>query len=311
MSIWTVNSVGADVHPIPIICGPTASGKTSLALNLATEYPIEIVSADSRQLVRYLDIGTAKPTAEERARVPFHLLDLVEPGERYSAFRFISDASRSIDQILSRGHVPVIVGGTGLYLRALTDGVVEIDQGDMAIRERLEQELAETGPQAMHERLRQIDPLEAAKIHPHNRVRVIRALEIFYLTGKTKSEMTATGGYRKSDFEFEYYCLAPPRPELYDTINRRVDCMIEDGLVAELQSLIERGYLEKIRWANIIGYNELIQWQEGRMSLDEAMAAIKQNTRRYAKRQMTWFRGQAGCAYYATAAALRQKLRVL
>jgi len=298
------------MHPITIICGPTASGKTSLALDLATEYPIEIVSADSRQLVRHLDIGTAKPTPEERARVPFHLIDLIEPGERYSAFRFISDASQSIDQILSRGRVPVIVGGTGLYLRALTDGVVEIEQGDMAIREQLERELVETGPEVMHNRLRQIDPLEAAKIHAHNRVRVIRALEIFYLTGKTKSEMAATGSYRKSDFEYEYYCLAPPRQELYDTINRRVGRMIEDGLVPELRSLVERGYLDKIRRANIIGYNELIQWQEGRRSFDDAVAAIKQNTRRYAKRQMTWFRGQTGCSFYETAAALRQKLRM-
>ena len=299
------------MHPIPIICGPTASGKTSLALEMAAQYPIEIVSADSRQMVRYLDIGTAKPTPDERARVPFHLIDLIEPGERYSAFRFISDASQAIEQILKREHVPVIVGGTGLYLRALTDGVVEIEPGDMAIREQLERELAEVGPQVMYEKLRQIDPLEAAKSHPNNRVRVIRALEIFYLTGKTKSEMTATGGYRRSDFQFEYYCLAPPRPELYEAINRRVDKMMASGLVAELRSLVERGQLEQIRRANIIGYNELIQWLDGRVSLDEAVAAIKQNTRRYAKRQMTWFRGQTGCKFYETAVELRHKLRLV
>ncbi len=298
------------MHPIPIICGPTASGKTTLALELADLYPIEIVSADSRQLVRYLDIGTAKPTPEERARVPFHLIDLIEPGERYSAFRFISDASAAINQILKRGNMPIVVGGTGLYLRALTDGVVEIDQADMSIRDQLEREMAETGPQAMYERLTQIDPLEAAKIHPHNRVRVIRALEIFYLTGKTKSEMTATGGYRKPEFKFEYFCLAPPREQLYDVINSRVDRMFDDGLMTEFQSLVERGYLERIRKANIIGYNELIVCQEGRWSLEEAIASIKQNSRRYAKRQMTWFRGQTGCTMYETAASLRQKLRL-
>ncbi len=298
------------MHPIPIICGPTASGKTSLTLELANEYPIEIVSADSRQLVRHLDIGTAKPTPEERARVPFHLIDLIEPGERYSAFRFINDASHAIEQILKQSRIPVVVGGTGLYLRALTDGVVEIEQGDMVVREQLEREMSEDGPQVMYDRLKQIDPLEAAKIHPHNRVRVIRALEIFYLTGKSKSEMTATGGYRRPDYQFEYYCLAPLRPELYGTINRRVDQMIEAGLVAELESLLARGYLEKIRRANIIGYNELIQWQEGRVSLEEAVATIKQNTRRYAKRQMTWFRGQATCPMYETVTALRQKLRL-
>ncbi|PWB68375.1 tRNA (adenosine(37)-N6)-dimethylallyltransferase MiaA [candidate division GN15 bacterium] len=296
--------------PIPIICGPTASGKTSLALALAAEYPIEIVSADSRQLVRHLDIGTAKPTAEEQARVPFHLIDVIEPGERYSAFRYIGDASLAIDQILKRGRIPVVVGGTGLYLRALTDGVVEIDQSDMTIRDQLEREMAENGPQAMYERLKQIDPLEAAKIHPHNRVRVIRALEIFHLTGKSKSEITATGGHRKPDYAFEYFCLAPPRAELYETINRRVDRMVGDGLVTEFESLLARGYLERIRRANIIGYNELIDWQEGRWSLDEAVASIKQNTRRYAKRQMTWFRGQTGSTLYETAASIRQKLRL-
>lgn len=298
------------MQPIPIICGPTASGKTSLAVELAEQYPIEIVSADSRQMVRYLDIGTAKPTSEERKRVPFHLIDIIDPGERYSAFRFINDASQAIAEILSRGKRPLVVGGTGLYLRALTDGVVEIEPGDMVVRERLERELAENGAEPMWERLRQIDPLEAAKIHPNNRVRLIRALEIFELTGKSKSEMTVSGGYRKSEYLFEYYCLVPPRPELYDAINRRVDLMLTGGLVAEFESLVAQGYLERIRRANIIGYNELVQWKDGRLSLEQAAAEIKQNSRRYAKRQMTWFRGQEGCQFYETAAAIRQILRI-
>ena len=298
------------MNPIPIICGPTASGKTSLAIELATDHPIEIVSADSRQMVRYLNIGTAKPSAEERQRVPFHLIDIIEPGERYSAFRFISDASNAIDDILRRGKLPVVVGGTGLYLRALTDGVVEIEPGDMAVRERLENELALHGSERLWEHLNQIDPLEATKIHPNNRVRLIRALEIYELTGKSKSEMTASGGYRKSSYGFDYYCLAPPRQELYDTINRRVDSMLEAGLVAEFEDLVSRGYLEPVRRANIIGYNELILWKEGRLSLEQAAAEIRQNSRRYAKRQMTWFRGQQGCRFYESPSALRQNLRI-
>lgn len=298
------------MNPVPIICGPTASGKTSLAIELAAEYPIEIVSADSRQMVRYLDIGTAKPTAEESKRVPFHLIDIIEPGERYSAFRFIDDASNAIADIFKRGKLPLVVGGTGLYLRALTDGVVEIDPADMAIRERLEQELVEIGPERMWKRLNSIDPLEAAKIHPNNRVRLIRALEIFELTGKSKSEMTASGGYRKSEYSFEYYCLAPPREELYETINRRVDMMVDAGLAAEFENLVSRGCLEPMRRANIIGYNELILWKEGRLSFEQAIAEIKQNSRRYAKRQMTWFRGQAGCRFYESPSALRQNLRM-
>jgi len=183
----------ADHPPIPIVCGPTACGKTGIALELAPSYPLEIVSADSRQVVRHLDIGTAKPTAEERAIAPHHLIDLIEPGQRYTAFRFIDEATAAIDSILAREHVPVVVGGTGLYLRALTDGVVEIENDDLGIRERLERDMEELGPEAMHERLQSIDPLEAAAVHPHNTVRVIRALEICHLTGRGKAELVTTG----------------------------------------------------------------------------------------------------------------------
>ena len=285
------------MNPIPIICGPTASGKTALAMRLAETHPVEIISADSRQILKYFDIGTAKPTLKERARVPFHLIDMIEPGERYSAFRFIGDATRVIDQIISRGHLPVIVGGTGLYLRALTDGVVEIEEPDMAIREQLEADLKTSGSEAMHARLSEIDPLEAVKIHPNNWVRIIRALEIYLLTGKTKSELTATGSYRRGDHSYEYFCLAPPRDRLYETINIRVDQMIQDGLLEEISGLIERGYAEKIRFANIIGYKELMELLDGRVTIDEAVSEIKQNTRRFAKRQMTWFRRQQGCKF--------------
>ncbi len=297
-----IASLGAaEARPIPIICGPTASGKTAVALELASHAPIEIVSADSRQLVRHLDIGTAKPTAAERARVPFHLIDIIEPGERYSAFRFINDATRVIKEILKRGHQPMLVGGTGLYLRALTDGVVEIEQGDMLIRQDLERQMDELGPEALHARLREIDPLEASKIHPNNRVRVMRALEIFYLTGKSKSEVTATGSYRKSDFRFEYHCILPERARLYKRINERVDEMLEQGWVAEVEGMAVQGMAEQVRRANIIGYSDLLNYIEGLISLDEAVSSIKQNTRRYAKRQVTWFTRQGNCKYYIAA----------
>lgn len=299
-----------EAQRIPIICGPTGSGKTDAALALARDYPIEIVSADSRQIIKHLDIGTAKPTAEERRQVSFHLLDLIEPGERYSAFRFIDDANAAIGSILTRGRIPLVVGGTGLYLRALTEGVVEIEPDDHTIRERLEQEMDESGPEAMHEKLREVDPKEAHRIHPNNRVRVIRALEIYHLTGKPKSELVATGDYRRGDFACDYYCLMPPRERLYAAIDARVDRMMAAGLLQELQNLVKKGYTEQIQKANVIGYAELIGHLQGNFSLPEGVSLIKQNSRRYAKRQLTWFRRQPECRFFEDAPALIEAVGV-
>ncbi len=284
---------------VPIVCGPTGSGKTGVALALADQFPVEVVSADSRQIVRHLNIGTAKPTPDECNKVTFHLVDIIEPGERYSAFRFVEDANAAIAGILERGRTPLVVGGTGLYLRALTEGVVQIDNDDLAVREKLETEMEEIGPKAMHERLAGIDPLEAGKLHPNNRVRVIRALEIFHLTGRTKSELINTGGYAKSAFEFAYYCLLPDRQALYQAINARVDKMLSEGLLEELRLLVEEGRADSVRRAQVIGYSELLDFLDGGISLDEATARIKQNTRRYAKRQYTWFSRQAACRVFS------------
>ncbi len=294
---------------IPIICGPTGSGKTAVAIELARQFPVEIVSADSRQLVRRLDIGTAKPTPEDRRLVPFHLIDLIEPGERYSAFRFIGDATHAIQQIIKRGNFPLVVGGTGLYLRGLTDGVIEIEEPDIQLREKLEKEAESVGPEEMHRRLTSIDPLEAARIHPNNKVKVIRALEIFHLTGKTKSELTLTGNYRRADFEFDYFCLSPDRELLYDRINRRVDEMLDSGWLAELNQLVGSGLAEQVRAANIIGYNELLEVLEGKWTEEEAAVQIKQETRRYAKRQVTWFKHQANCRFFKASNELRDAIR--
>ncbi len=275
---------------IPIICGPTATGKTGVALELADTFPIEIVSADSRQILRRLEIGTAKPTVEEQRRARFHVIDVIDPGERYTAFRFIDDATAAIEDILGRGKVPLVVGGTGLYLRALTEGVVEIDSEDMDIREELEQQMDKLGPQRMHDRLAEVDPLEAAVIHPNNKVRVIRALEMFYLTGKSKSELVVTGAYKSSPFAFRYFCLMPSRSDLYEVINARVDQMMHQGLLEEVQALIAAGWKDRIAAANVIGYKEILQYLDELVTLEEAVSLVKQNTRRYAKRQSTWFR---------------------
>ena len=291
-------------NKIAIICGPTGSGKTSAALEIAKNYPVEIISADSRQILKHLNIGTAKPTQSELSQVPFHLVDIIEPGERYSAFNFIDDAEKTIKQILSRNNIPLIVGGTGLYLRALTDGVVEISQDDFSIREKLEAELEEKGTEYLHKKLEEIDPLESAKIHPNNKNRIIRALEIFYLTGHTKSELLTTGKYRNSKYKFSYYCLAPERELLYERINNRVDEMLEEGLIKEINNLVHLGYKKKIRKANVIGYTEILDYLDNNLSLDEAVAMVKQNSRRYAKRQMTWFRKQEDLVFYSDSAEL-------
>ncbi len=293
---------------IPIICGPTASGKTAVAVKLAESHPIEIVSADSRQIIKRLDIGTSKPSPEERAKVKFYLIDLIEPGERYTAFRFIEDAKRAIKGILQRKHIPVVVGGTGLYLRALTEGVVEIEQDDLSIRQQLEEEMQQLGPETMYDRLSKIDPLEAARLHPNNKVRVIRALEIFYLTGKPKSELAATGAYRKSQYSYRYYCLLPERQALYRTIDARVEQMTEGGLPDEIRRLIKGGLQGQIRKANVIGYTELLDHLDGKATLSEAVSLIKQNTRRYAKRQITWFRHQTDGICFPDAIRLRESL---
>ncbi|MBU0985575.1 MAG: tRNA (adenosine(37)-N6)-dimethylallyltransferase MiaA [candidate division Zixibacteria bacterium] len=289
----------AESRPIPIVCGPTASGKTGAAVALATRYPVEVVSADSRQIIRHLDIGTAKPTTDEKRQVTFHLIDIVEPGERYSVFRFIDDADAAIDQILRAGHIPVVVGGTGLYLRGLTDGVVEIEEdGGSVIREQLMREMESLGPEEMHRRLARLDPDEAGRIHPNNRVRVIRALEICRLTGRSKTELAACGSYKRSNFVFDWFCLAPPRERLYEIIDARVDAMLADGLLDEYTGLVDRGLKDAVSRANVIGYAELRNFIEGNCTFDEAVASIKQNTRRYAKRQMTWFRHQASGAFF-------------
>ena len=293
---------------VRIICGPTASGKTAAALALAEKQPLEVVSADSRQIIRHLDIGTAKPTPQERARLPMHLIDIIEPGERYSAFRFIDDATRVIDDIFGRDRTPLVVGGTGLYLRALSEGVVEIDTEDMNIRDRLEREMEQIGPEKMHQRLGKIDPLEAAKVHPNNKVRVIRALEIFHITGKCKSELTATGAYRKSKHRLEYHCLLPERGALYEKINVRVEAMMAAGWLEEVRQLCEEGRRNQILRSNVIGYSELLDHLDGTLSLDEAVSVIKQSTRRYAKRQMTWFRNQTSCIFYQRPQELAEAL---
>lgn len=297
------------IPPLPIIAGPTGSGKTALALKLAESYPIEIISADSRQIIRQLDIGTSKPTRKEQERVRFHLIDRIEPGESYSAFRFIEDASLAIETVLSASRIPLVVGGTGLYLRGLVDGLVEMQEADIDLRQRLEAEMVTLGSQAMWDKLEIVDSEEAARVHPNNKVRILRALEIFYQSGLTKSELTRTGSYKRAKQNFVCYALAPPRELLYERINERVDRMIENGLIEELEGLAQKGLAEQVRRSNVIGYAELLEFLDGNCSQREAVAMIKQNSRRFAKRQMTWFRKQPAYRFFESPEPLFEELR--
>lgn len=290
----------AEQPTYPIICGPTGSGKSAVAYRLAERFPIEIISADSRQVVKYLNIGTTKPTSEELGRVPVHLIDLVEPGEKYSAVRFMTDTDHVIKAIVARKHIPVVVGGTGLYLKALTEGLVLIDGEVGSIRTRLESKAKELGAEKMHAQLAEIDPEEARRIHPNNLRHVLRALEIYHQTGQIKSELVANGTYKRSVNRFRYFCVAPPRNRLYSNINKRVDRMMAVGWLGELESLIKAGMKENIRKAEVIGYCELLNYLDHQATLDETLELIKQNTRRFAKRQMTWYRGQGISEFFDT-----------
>lgn len=291
---------------IPIICGPTGAGKTKLALTIAKKIPIEIVSADTRQLIRKLDIGTAKPTKEEQNQVRFHLIDIINPGDSYSAFQFIKEAELAISEILSREKLPIVVGGSGLYLKALTEGVFDIDSEYPEVRLRLEKEMAELGAKTMYNKLKNVDPVEAAKTHLNNKVRVTRALEIYYLTGVPKSEMIKKGHNQRSRFEFQFYCLLPDRKKLYNTVDARVDKMLKSGLLNEVRGLVNEGMAELVQKMNVIGYNELFQHITGNMTLNEAVLLIKQNSRRYAKRQFTWFRHQIKGDYFTSSVQLKK-----
>ncbi len=295
---------------IPVLTGPTGSGKTGVAIRLADQFPeLDIISADSRQIYKYLNIGTDKPSADILDKYNFHLVDFVEPDERYTAFDFVSDSKRILNErVKSEGGPPLICGGTGLYIKSLVEGIVEIPDGDLTYRNELEDQAVSKGPKYLYEKLEKIDPIEATRIHPHNIKRIIRALEIYHLTGRPKSEVIeeSTGG--NDNFEYEIFCLMPDRENLYKRINERVDFMLEAGLLEEIKSIAERGLREAVSKVNVIGYNELFDYLDGRLDFEEAVNLIKQNSRRYAKRQITWFRGMENVKYFDSADVIYNKI---
>lgn len=283
------------VPPLAVITGPTGVGKTDFALRLAREFPVEIVSVDSAQVYRGLDIGAAKPSAEARGQVPHHLLDLVDPATNYSAGQFARDAAIAIADIESRGRVPLLVGGTMLYLRALTAGIARLPEGSAEVRARIDADAARLGWAALHERLAAVDAAAAARIHPNDAQRIQRALEVFTVEGRPISELQRV---TRPQFarEFRIAALIPQdRVRLHAALAERFDAMMAAGLLDEVRRLFERGDLTAEHPAiRAVGYRQLWAHLAGSYPLDVAVARALAATRQLAKRQMTWLRSMPG-----------------
>ncbi len=275
-----------------LICllGPTAVGKTEIAIQLAQCLNAEIISVDSRQIYRQMDIGTAKPTPEEKQAARHHLIDCVDISEPFSVADYQSLADTAIADIQNRGKRVLLVGGAGLYFRVIVDGLFKGPGADPALRKRLEGEVAQFGVDALHDRLRVCDPESADRIHPNNIVRVIRALEVYELTGTPMSELQQQWHPEKQRYPFIAFGLTMPRALLYRRIEQRVDVMLANGLIAEVESLLAAGYGRDTIALRSFGYKELIAYLDGDCTYLEAISQLQQNTRRFAKRQLTWFR---------------------
>ena len=275
--------------PLLAIVGPTGVGKTDVGIFLAERLQGEIVNFDSVQVYRYLDIGTAKPTPEERQRVPHHLLDFLEPDEEFNAAKFVALADQAIAKLHAEGKQPILVGGTGLYLKALLHGLFEV--GDVSsIREELKACLQREGLTALYEELKRVDPLSAQKIPPSDRVRILRALEVFYATGRPFSALAQEHAFAQRRYPCLKIGLFLPREELYRRLDARVDKMLAAGLVEEVQALLARGFSPELKPLQAIGYRQIVAYLQGKIPFEEAVRLIKRDTRRYAKRQLTWFR---------------------
>ncbi len=281
-----------------IILGPTGVGKSEVAVEAASQVGGEIINADSQQVYRCMDIGTGKPAPEQRQKAPHHLIDIVNPDAEFNAAIFRQRALESAGEIWSRGRKVILCGGTGLYIKALTHGLFIGPSKDPEIRRRLDQEGDERGLPRLYERLRQVDPGALAAIHPNDRQRIIRALEVFELTGKRMSEWQMEHGFKESPFETLKIGLNRERAELYDIIDRRCEEMVATGLVEEVRGLMERGYNLDLKPMQSVGYRHMGLYLTGAMTLEEALSLMQRDTRHLAKRQLTWFRADNGIRWF-------------
>lgn len=280
------------MKPLIIISGPTAAGKTKLSIELAKAIGGEIISADSMQVYRGMDIGSAKIIEAEKEGVPHHLIDVLDPTEDFNVALFQTMAKEAIDRIIANGHIPIVVGGTGFYIRALLyDAAFDESSGEITeIRSRLEKEAEESGPDILFERLRQVDPESSEIIHKNNIKRVIRALEFYEETGEKISSHNAEMHQKPSPYNFAYFVLTKDREYLYEGIDLRVDKMINDGLVDEVKRLKDSGLSRENNSMMGLGYKEILDYFDGLCTLEDAVYIIKRDTRHFAKRQLTWFR---------------------
>ena len=279
------------MKPLIILTGPTAVGKTELSIALAKSIGGEIISADSMQVYKYMDIGTAKIRSEEMDGVPHHLIDFLEPDVAFNVAMFKDLAKSAVEDIYSRGRIPILVGGTGFYIQALLYDIdFSEEDSDSSIRKELETLAEVKGAAFLHEKLREVDPESAEQIHANNVKRVIRALEYYQLHGEKISTHNETERHKESPYDFLYFVLTHDRQVLYERIEKRIDQMIDHGLISEVDNLLKKGYDSSLVSMQGLGYKELIPYLQKKCTLDEAIYVLKRDTRHFAKRQLTWFR---------------------
>ena len=279
-----------DKPKVIVICGPTASGKTALSIELAKKINGEIISSDSMQIYKDMDIGTAKPSKGEMQGIKHYMLDLVEPDKRYSVADFKKDAEKAIEDILTKGKVPIVVGGTGLYVDSLIYGIEYQElQFDEKYRKELEERVFNEGLEILYNEAKQIDPQAMEKISHNDKKRILRVLEIYKATGKTKTEQEAESRKNGVKYDYKVFAINMDREKLYERINKRVDIMIEQGLIQEVENLLKK-YTVFPTSMQGLGYKEVVEYLQGNISKEEMIEKIKMETRRYAKRQITWFK---------------------
>ena len=279
------------MKPLIILTGPTAVGKTELSISLAKSIGGEIISADSMQVYKYMDIGTAKIRPEEMDGVPHHLIDILEPDTAFNVAMFKDLAKNAVEDIYSRGHIPILVGGTGFYIQALLYDIdFSEEDSDASIRKELETLAITKGAGFLHERLREVDPESAEQIHANNVKRVIRALEYYRQTGKPISQHNEEQRQKESPYNLAYFVLNDERTRLYERIDARIDQMLADGLIDEVKRLKKMGYHKGMVSMQGLGYKEILSYLDGTWSLEEAIYVLKRDTRHFAKRQITWFK---------------------
>jgi tRNA dimethylallyltransferase len=276
-------------NKIIVICGPTGVGKTGFAIALARRLNGEIVGADSMQIYRCMDIGTAKPTAAEQAAVPHHMVDIIDPDQAFDAAEYGRRAEVCVARLIQRGKLPLVVGGTGLYIKALIYGLTGTAPADQKVRAALKHELAQSGARSMYDRLCRVDPRTARRLHPNDTFRVLRAMEVFRITGQPISAHHDDHRFRQPRFSVLQIGLTLPRPLLYARIDQRVDAMLDKGLVEEVRALLDKGLDPRLKSMQSLGYRHMTDYLQGRLTWEEAVRTLKRDHRRYAKRQLTWF----------------------